>query len=327
MKANNYTLKSLPFLEAICWNIADPYALSFQEMLAIYEGNWQFKDILAKPSQEEISFIKTLIEQYQGLPLICNVQEMDKGNLYTAITTILDYLNHDLLTKCRVYLGGGALVNLQYDRFRYSQDLDFLCSSEGFYRLRQQIADENQNILFKPNTVLKIGSPRFDRYAIRFPVYLQQDWIKTGIKVEFVVEETLLIDAAVYLEGLNIPCLNSTDLVAAKLLANYDRGLDKSKFSRDLIDLAVIRTTGILPPASFAKATLAYRLKDDSIASALTKTISQFQAQPEYRETCYQQLQIDQMVKIIDGIDLLAEDMGLELTTRTFRETDFSYLD
>ncbi|MDJ0648095.1 MAG: hypothetical protein QNJ60_05255 [Xenococcaceae cyanobacterium MO_188.B19] len=48
---------------------------------------------------------------------------------------------------------------------------------------------------------------------------------------------------------------------------------------------------------------------------------------PEYREKCYQQLQIDQPFKIINGLDLLAQDLGIELTERTFIETDFSYLE
>ena len=316
----------LPLLESLCWNIADPYALSPQEMLGIYEQYWHFKGVLANPSKQESQFIEYLTSTYKGLPLINQSLKMDKLNLYETIEIILSYLNTELLIECGVYLGGGALVNLQYDRFRYSQDLDFLCKSDGFYRLRQQIGNKTQNRIFKPNTVLEIESIRFDRYAIRFPVYIKQDQTKTGIKVEVVVEETLDIDNAQLMPNLNIPCLNRIDLIAAKLLANYDRGLDKSKFSRDLIDLAVIRNTGIFPKLAFDKATTAYRL-NENITVSLTEVISLFQAKSEYREKCYQQLQIAQPFKIINGLDLLAQDLGIELTERTFIETDFSYLE
>lgn len=319
--------QSLPLLEALCWNLTDPYSLSGSEMLGIYERYWRFKGILAEPSTEEIRFISYLTSTYQGLPLIDQSSYMNKLQLYETIETILSYLNAELLIECGVYLGGGALVNLQsQERFRYSQDLDFLCNSDGFYRLRQQIADNTQNI-FQVNEVLSVSSARFDRYAIRFPVYVSHDRTeKLAIKVEFVVEETLPIDAAQFLPNSNIPCLNRTDLIAAKLLANYDRGLDESKFSRDLIDLAVIRTAGIFPQLSFEKATAAYRL-NESITASLIKTITLFQEKSEYREKCYQQLQIDQPVKIIDGLDLLAQDLGLQLTERSFKETDFSYLE
>lgn len=323
---NDLTIpQSLPLLEALCWNIADPYALSPQDMLGIYESNWQFSGILGKPSKNELEFIKSISQLYQGLPL---VEQIDKKELYSAINIIFNNLNYELLTDCQVYLGGGTLVNLQHNLFRYSQDLDFLCNSDGFYRLRERIVNSNNSYIFQQNEVLQISNARINRYAIRFPVRVIADNIKQreiAIKVEIVVEETLSIDAAIYPQGIKVPCLNAIDLVAAKLLANYDRWLDKSKYSRDLIDLAVIRTEGKLPESAFTKATAAYRLSN-SIETSLIEAITWFQSLPEYREQCYRQLQIDNPVKIIDGIDLLATDFGLSSTARTFIETDFSYL-
>ncbi len=318
--------QSLPLLEALCWNIADPYALSPQDMLSVYETNWQFLGILGSPNKNEIEFIKSISQLYKGLPL---VEQIDKKELYSAITVIFNNLNYELLADCQVYLGGGTLVNLQHGQFRYSQDLDFLCNSDGFYRLRERIVNSQNNYIFQANEVIQVSNARIDRYAIRFPVRVILDNInqnEIAIKVEIVVEETLPIDAAIYPEGIKVPCLNAIDLVAAKLLANYDRWLDKSKYSRDLIDLAVIRTKGKLPESAFDKATAAYRLSN-SIETSLIEAINWFQSLPEYREQCYRQLQIDNPVQIIDGIDLLATDFGLDLTDRTFSETDFSYLE
>ena len=317
--------ESLPLLEALCWNIADPYALSPQDMLRIYESNWRFLEILGKPSKSEIEFIKSISQLYKGLPL---VEQIDKKELYSAINIIFDNLDYELLADCQVYLGGGTLVNLQHDLFRYSQDLDFLCNSDGFYRLRERIVNSKNSYIFQANEVIQVSNARIDRYAIRFPVRVIADNIEReiAIKVEIVVEETLPIDAAIYPKGIKVPCLNAIDLVAAKLLANYDRWLDKSKYSRDLIDLAVIRIKGELPKSAFTKATAAYRLSN-SIETSLIEAITWFQSLPEYREQCYRQLQIDNPVKIIDGIDFLATDFGLSLTNRTFSETDFSYLE
>lgn len=55
----------------------------------------------------------------------------------------------------------------------------------------------------------------------------------------------------------------------------------------------------------------------------LLEAITSFQSDSSYREKCYQQLQIEQPFCIIDGLDLLAENLGLEVTERTFVETNF----
>lgn len=76
---------SLPLLEALCWNIADPYALSPRDMLSIYESNWRFLGVLDKPSQSEIEFIKSINQLYKGLTL---VEQIDKKELYSAKSII-----------------------------------------------------------------------------------------------------------------------------------------------------------------------------------------------------------------------------------------------
>jgi exonuclease VII small subunit len=53
----------------------------------------------------------------------------------------------------------------------------------------------------------------------------------------------------------------------------------------------------------------------------LERSIQYFQERPEYREKCYEILSIAQPNKVIDGIDLLAQDLGGEITVRTFSET------
>ena len=105
-------------------------------------------------------------------------------------------------------------------------------------------------------------------------------------------------------------------------MANADRYLDRSVHSRDLIDLAFLRLKYNLLNRAIAKAEAVYDVSDP-----LLEAISHFQNNPEYRSKCYQQLQIDNYVRAIDGLDLLAEDVSGSKTIRTFSETDFSYLE
>ncbi|HHP7229661.1 MAG TPA: nucleotidyl transferase AbiEii/AbiGii toxin family protein [Xenococcaceae cyanobacterium] len=332
------TIPQLPLLESLCWNIANPYDLSDREKLSIYEERWQYKGLLGEPDGSEIIFIQSLIDRYRGLPLV-NIASasMNKSAIRNLIDIIFSSLDLKLLDECEVYLSGGALVNLYYNmamlsqgsqdegaslvQFRYSQDLDFLCKNEGFYLLRQRIA-RNASLLFTDSNSVSFDSPRIDRYAIRLPVRVND----TNFKLEFVVEETLDLDPVNRITRFNIPCLNRIDLIAAKLLANYDRGLDRSKFFRDLIDLCILRLQGEFPALAIEKANAAYRL-NQSIETSLFETIELFQKDPHYRAKCYQQLQIDNPRQAIDGLDLLAEDLDSPKTQRTFQETDFSYLE
>lgn len=54
----------------------------------------------------------------------------------------------------------------------------------------------------------------------------------------------------------------------------------------------------------------------------LKKAVERFQQRPDYRERCFIGLQIDQALrpKIINSTDLLAQDLGLSPTLRSFWE-------
>jgi hypothetical protein len=93
--------------------------------------------------------------------------------------------------------------------------------------------------------------------------------------------------------------------------------MDNSIESRDLIDLAILRLNSSIPEISIEKAEKSYE-----VIRPLKKSIEFFKEKPEYRGKCFANLQISksQIPKVIDGIDLLAEDMDLSLTSRTFQE-------
>lgn len=56
--------EELPFLKAICWQVADINNFTPEEMLVSYERGWRYLDILGEPSPEELVFIKGLIQRY-----------------------------------------------------------------------------------------------------------------------------------------------------------------------------------------------------------------------------------------------------------------------
>lgn len=49
MPTTLFVPSKLPLLEALCWNIKNPYDLTLPQMLDVYERAWRFKDVLGSP--------------------------------------------------------------------------------------------------------------------------------------------------------------------------------------------------------------------------------------------------------------------------------------
>ncbi len=106
-------------------------------MLGIYQRYWRFNGVLANPSQEEITFIKELINYNNSYRLM--TEKIEKSQHYNYVLEILQSLNYQLLEDCQVDLAGGALSNLELGHYRYSQGIDFICSDiQGYRNLRLQ---------------------------------------------------------------------------------------------------------------------------------------------------------------------------------------------
>ena len=93
--------------------------------------------------------------------------------------------------------------------------------------------------------------------------------------------------------------------------------MDRSVEARDLIDLAILRVNSPIPKSAIDKAENAYE-----VVRPLKEAIENFQDQPDFRDRCFKALQIEkaQIPRIIDGIDLLAEDFDLAKTQRSYSE-------
>ena len=303
----------LPLLEGLCWNIADPYQLTPEQMLGIYEERWHFKDVLGYPSATESIYIQQLITRYGGLPLL-DRNNQSKEDIFEVLTRILARLNRDLLIEHQAFLAGGALISLKYDQMRYSQDLDFLIEPKNYQQLKATIKDGAE--VLTPEEGLKIGEPRIDRYGIRYPLEINCGDKTIIFKLEIVAEYSLAIDGNDSFN--NIPCLNLVDRITSKLTTNADRWADRNKFSRDLIDLAIIASKeGKIPAAAITKATNIY----SSVEKDLIQSIEQFQNLPDYRAECYSNLQISRPEVIANGLDYLAVLYQLDIMQRSFKET------
>jgi hypothetical protein len=318
----------LPFLQAICWQIANVKNLTFPEMLCRYESGWHYWGVLGETNSEELAFIRQISQHYQswlvaelgsiGQPQKTekwvSFQPMFKREIHQKILTVLSHLNVEFLQECRAYFGGGTLVSMEHGEYRLSQDIDFMCPMDGGYSLlRRKVAESgydaifaNRERIFLPNDI------QSNQYGIRFPVIVDG----TTIKFEMVCEGRIQFGQPNYPNWSPVPCLNQIDSIAEKLLANADRWPSDRVNSRDLIDLAIQRLATEIPQEAIDKAEAAYQVMEP-----LNRAIQYFQDRPDYREKCYDILSIAEPDRVINGIDLLAQDLGRKITVRTFSET------
>ncbi|MGM3305129.1 hypothetical protein ACSQ6I_03940 [Anabaena sp. WFMT] len=58
--------EKLPFLESICWQTADVYQFTTEEMLSRYERGWQYHNLFNNLEGEKLDFLKELARRYQS---------------------------------------------------------------------------------------------------------------------------------------------------------------------------------------------------------------------------------------------------------------------
>lgn len=160
---------------------------------------------------------------------------------HQRIATLLGSLDASVLRECRCLFGGGTAVALRFGEYRESLHVDFLVSDpEGYRRLRNLLAHGRSlaPIMREGAIVPALDRDiRVDQYGIRTAVEIAG----MAIKFEIVREARITLDAPGKNDEIcGVATLTVVDLAASKLLANSDRGLDDSTFSRDVIDLAMM---------------------------------------------------------------------------------------
>lgn len=231
------------------------------------------------------------------------------------ILKVLKAIDSRLFIECNVYFGGGTALILDHQEYRKSIDIDFICSTQnGNYKeLRRYLYEQGYKILFSDLSNLEIGRGTTNQYGIRLLVETGQ----IQIKLEIIAENRFSITAPRAPQWSPVPCLSIEDCFASKLLANADRFQDRSTKSRDLVDLAILRNHYQIPETAINKAEAAY-----GIIHPLKDALKAFQMNVERREDCFESLQINRNIwyKIIDGLDLLAQDFQLDFTPRSYWE-------
>jgi hypothetical protein len=233
---------------------------------------------------------------------------MFKREHHQRIQLLLAVLRTDVLINAQIMFAGGTRIVLDLQEYRESADVDFLCNAPGYGALRSKVMDDGYAALFHSERLAdsKITFPRdirIDRYGIRFPVLVAE----TPIKVEFVLEGRITLGSAHFPAWSNVPCLSPVDCIAEKLLANSDRWRDRAIFSRDLIDLGVMRTVWESDfSAAVAIAEGAYR---NSILTDLHRTLTAFADDPAWRDRCYQHLSVDRPDQVFAGLVSLCGEL------------------
>jgi len=225
---------------------------------------------------------------------------------HQKIHLILDALDAAIFVEVGAYFGGGTLITLLYNEYRWSKDVDFICPvGPGYRRLREIVGEGNSKpaLFFKNTEFLKFPRDlKADQYGIRFLVIADGE----AIKFEIVAESRVELDPAENFEWTQLPCLSSVDRFAEKLLANADRWNDESIKSRDLIDLAMLRLNCEMPGRAVKKAENAY-----PVIKPLEQALLKFINSPAYRDKCFVALEVENRSQILEGVHLLAHDFKL----------------
>ncbi|MGB3858053.1 MAG: nucleotidyl transferase AbiEii/AbiGii toxin family protein, partial [Ornithinimicrobium sp.] len=151
---------------------------------------------------------------------------------------------------------------------------------------RQMVRDHGFDALAARE--LDLGrTPSVDGYGIRTSVLVSG----VGIKFEIIHEGRIDLDTPApgdEICGLRI--LTRTDQVASKLLANDDRWADTSTFSRDLIDLAMMKPDTVVLKAGARKAVDAY---GKTVGESLNNAVTYLQDRPQRLDEFIRALKID----------------------------------
>ncbi len=207
-----------------------------------------------------------------------------KRQQHNRIAQVLHALNGRLLLENRCHFAGGTLISMRYGEYRESVDIDFLVSDSGCYRNLRQLLKGKEEI----QAIVREGAMplvqtreiRADQYGIRTMLLIDNQPIKFEIVREGRIE---IAPPSAQDEICGCATLTVLDMATSKLLANSDRWNDDGVFSRDVIDLAMMRPSLALLRQAIGKAELAYGA---TIPRDLAKAIDALQTRHGWLERC-----------------------------------------
>lgn len=214
---------------------------------------------------------------------------MFKREHHQKIFEVLQRLDAQALKDHACYFGGGTAIALMNGEYRESVDIDFLVSDLMGYRALRELLTGPEGIaaITKSGRELVLAREiRTDQYGIR--AMLRVDGI--NIKFEIISEGRIAFDVPKDKDSVGgIVTLSRIDLVASKLLANADRWSDDSVFSRDVIDLAMMKVNKKELHQATEKARMAY---GDSVTVSLQKAIDRLFTKEGLLDSCITAMKI-----------------------------------
>jgi len=233
---------------------------------------------------------------------------MFRREAHRRALAVLAALDGELLERTATVFAGGTRLVLEFDEYRVSEDLDFLCAdAAGYAEVRNLARSGGPTALFAADRRGPLEFPRearTDQYGVRFPVTVEG----RPIKFEVVCEGRVSLAPGVRPVWSPVPCLALVDCYAQKLLANSDRWADRNVLSRDLIDLGMLRArTGEIPHEAWAKAEGVYR---GVVREDLGKALRWFLDDEAHRRRCFKTLGIARPAEILAGIEALLAELS-----------------
>lgn len=206
---------------------------------------------------------------------------------HRRVAVVLQALNAGLLRTHRCYFGGGTAIVLRNGEYRESADIDFLVSDvDGYRELRELLTGAAGISAITELPLKQLRDIRADQYGIRTLLDIEG----APIKLEIIHEGRVTLDVPGSADLVcGIPTLSVLDMATSKLLANADRWVDRSTFSRDLIDLAMLAPPQPLLDTAIGKAATAY---GNGIERCLTSAIDYLAGNPNRLGECMRALQI-----------------------------------
>jgi hypothetical protein len=209
---------------------------------------------------------------------------MYKRPHHQVIAALLAKFDGAVFTQCQCLFAGGTAISLQLEEFRRSDDIDFVCASTDGYRRVREIVFERGLAGLTRKAVPVLREVRSDQYGIRAVLGTADAAVKFEIVREARIELSASRDTI-----SEVPLLSRDDLYAEKLLANTDRGLDRSTLHRDFLDLGMMCLRwGAVPDLAWGKARQAY---GSSIDQSLTR-VAGLLANTDYRKRCLEALDV-----------------------------------
>ena len=208
---------------------------------------------------------------------------------HQAIAQVLHALDADLLRRHDCLFGGGTVITMRYGEYRESVDIDFLVSSATGYRELRQLARAGLGPLFRNSDLpfAPLREVKTDQYGIRSMLEV----VGQDIKFEIVWEGRIELGTPEPNDTVcGIATLLPLDMATSKLLANSDRWYDDGAFSRDLVDLAMMKSNRELLEGAVSKAQRAY---GNAVLQDLAKAIDRVEERNGWLERCMEAMAMD----------------------------------